>query len=719
MKYVLGFFAILSLSIASWIIYLYANIRFDIDKVVNYNPPLTTQFFDKNGELVANIFQKEHRLYVKYDDIPPRIIEGLIAIEDTMFFEHNGINLDAISRAIIKDIKARKLVEGASTLSQQLVKTLVLSREKKILRKIKEILLTLRLETILSKEEILERYLNQVYFGHGYYGIKTAALGYFKKELYELSLKEIAMLVGLPRAPSFYDPTRNLKFSLARANQVIRRMHKIGWINKSEYDASITAVPIVYKQTLTQNKAPYIIDYALKQLKNNVKDLRSSGYKVQLTIDLKAQQIAREGLNHAYALILKRDVKSFERDKIAYVKAKEKIRKLKIKVENGSFTVPSKYDQEGKEREDWINPLSIPKKLAYIKEREVINEETGISTIELISTRVDTLNAAQITIESSSGKIITMLGGIDYKKSSFNRVIQSQRQPGSSIKPFLYQKALDSGYSPATNLIDISRTYSYKDGDEEKQWKPRNYVEGNYKGFVPLREALVHSRNLATINLVTDLGIDVVYNGLKEYGMKKIPFDLSITLGSFAMSPYKLTQAYSMFSNNGVQVKPYLISSIINKNNTKINFEKEETYITSPAQTYLMTSILYDTVNRGTGRMARVKGLDVAGKTGTTNNNVDAWFAGYTPSMLTITWFGNDDNKPMGRRETGGRAAGPAFAYFYKNYLKIHPEIPRKFIKPEEVRTSIINGKKEYFTDISKLPEVIRVPQNEEEQIEF
>lgn len=719
MKYVLGFFAILSLSIASWIIYLYANIRFDIDKVVNYNPPLTTQFFDKNGELVANIFQKEHRLYVKYDDIPPRIIEGLIAIEDTMFFEHNGINLDAISRAIIKDIKARKLVEGASTLSQQLVKTLVLSREKKILRKIKEILLTLRLETILSKEEILERYLNQVYFGHGYYGIKTAALGYFKKELYELSLKEIAMLVGLPRAPSFYDPTRNLKFSLARANQVIRRMHKIGWINKSEYDASITAVPIVYKQTLTQNKAPYIIDYALKQLKNNVKDLRSAGYKVQLTIDLKAQQIAREGLNHAYDLILKRDVKSFERDKIAYVKAKEKIRKLKIKVENGSFTVPSKYDQEGKEIEDWINPLSIPKKLAYIKEREVINEETGISTIELISTRVDTLNAAQITIESSSGKIITMLGGIDYKKSSFNRVIQSQRQPGSSIKPFLYQKALDSGYSPATNLIDISRTYSYKDGDEEKQWKPRNYVEGNYKGFVPLREALVHSRNLATINLVTDLGIDVVYNGLKEYGMKKIPFDLSITLGSFAMSPYKLTQAYSMFSNNGVQVKPYLISSIINKNNTKINFEKEETYITSPAQTYLMTSILYDTVNRGTGRMARVKGLDVAGKTGTTNNNVDAWFAGYTPSMLTITWFGNDDNKPMGRRETGGRAAGPAFAYFYKNYLKIHPEIPRKFIKPEEVRTSIINGKKEYFTDISKLPEVIRVPQNEEEQIEF
>ncbi len=267
MKYILSFFTIIGLAICAWLLYLYSHIRFELDKVINYNPRLTTQIFDKDGKLISNLFSKENRLYVNYDEIPARVIEGLVAIEDTHFFEHNGINLDAISRAIIKDIKAGALVEGASTLTQQLIKTLILTREKKIIRKIKEVLLALKLETVLSKEEILERYLNQVYFGHGYYGIKTAARGYFNKELYELNLKEIAILVGLPRAPSFYDPTRNLKFSLARANQVIQRMNTLGWINAKEYEEAMKSTPKIYDKTLTQNKAPYIVDYVLKTLK--------------------------------------------------------------------------------------------------------------------------------------------------------------------------------------------------------------------------------------------------------------------------------------------------------------------------------------------------------------------------------------------------------------------------------------------------------------------
>ena len=207
-------FSFIIVAILIWLVFLYSQIRFDIQKIVDYKPTLTTQFFDKHGTLVANIFDKEHRFYTEFKDIPPRVIEALIAIEDTQFFEHNGINTEAISRAIIKDIKAMKLVEGASTITQQLVKTMVLTRDKKIIRKIKEILLSLRLESLLTKEQILERYLNHVYFGHGYYGIKTASLGYFHKHLNELTLKEIAILVGLPRAPSFYDPTRNLKFWL-------------------------------------------------------------------------------------------------------------------------------------------------------------------------------------------------------------------------------------------------------------------------------------------------------------------------------------------------------------------------------------------------------------------------------------------------------------------------------------------------------------------------
>src|SRR5574344_1825752 len=244
---------------------LYQEIKDDIDSVVNYNPKQSTQFFDKNGKLLANTFKDENREYVNYDDIPARVIEGLVAIEDTQFFEHFGVNPDAISRAVIKNIQSGGYSEGASTLTQQLIKVLLLSREKKIIRKVKEALLAVRLETVLTKEEILERYLNHVYFGHGYYGVKTAAKGYFKKNLYELTLKEIAILVGLRRAPRFYDPTKNLQVSLARANQVITRLETLGWITQEQYVKAINETPIIYNQTLTQNStAPYAVDYAIK-----------------------------------------------------------------------------------------------------------------------------------------------------------------------------------------------------------------------------------------------------------------------------------------------------------------------------------------------------------------------------------------------------------------------------------------------------------------------
>ena len=297
----------IGIGIFVWLLILYSQIRFDVDKIVDYKPKQTTQFFDRNGVLLGNIFDDEHRLYVDYKDIPPRVIEALVAIEDTNFFEHSGVNVDAIIRAIIKDIKAMALVEGASTLTQQLVKTMVLTRDKKLIRKIKEVLLSLRLESLLTKEQILERYLNQVYFGHGYYGIKTASLGYFHKQLSQLNLKEIAMLVGLPRAPSFYDPTKKLKFSLVRANQVIRRLKTLGWITKKEYDKYINYIPVVYSESRTKNIAPYVLDSAIQILKKDVLDLRTGGYNVVLTIDYNAQKIAKDALRFGYNRILKRD----------------------------------------------------------------------------------------------------------------------------------------------------------------------------------------------------------------------------------------------------------------------------------------------------------------------------------------------------------------------------------------------------------------------------
>ena len=627
---ILLFFA---MGIFIWLIYLYSQIRFDVEKIVEYKPKLTTQFFDKNGVHLGNIFKDENRLLVKYSDIPARVTESLVAIEDTNFFEHTGVNVDAIIRAVIKDIKAMALVEGASTLTQQLIKTMVLTRDKKIIRKIKEVLLSLRLESLLTKEEIIERYLNQVYFGHGYYGIKTAALGYFHKELDQLTLKEIAMLVGLPRAPSFYDPTKKLKYSLIRANQVINRLKTLGWINDEEYDTAINEIPVVYNDTLTLNKAPYILDHAIKQLKDDVPDLRTGGHKIVLTIDLEAQKIAREALKYGY-------------DRI-------------------------------KQRDKFVDT----------------NEST-----------TKTLNGAMVVLENNSGAILSMVGGTNYKESSFNRATQSLRQPGSAVKPFIYQVALNLGYSTASNLTDISRNYKYTSKDnEEKIWQPKNY-EKNFKGLVSFRYALVHSRNLATINLVTDIGIDILHKELLRYGFKNIPFDLSITLGSFGISPLDLSEEYTLFSNQGIIVKPYLISSITNRYNQKIVFEPEERYISSPEQTYLMTSILRDVVKKGTGRNGKVAGIEVVGKTGTTNNNIDAWFCGYSPSLQTVVWYGNDDNKPMGKRETGGRTAAPAFKYFYTKWLQLHPEIQRNFVMPEHVFVQKHNGKDELFTETSKMP---------------
>ena len=654
MKFIFGISIVIGLAVFGWLYNLYDEIKHDVDTVVNYAPKQSSQLFDKDGNLIANTFKEENREYVKYDDIPARIIEGLVAIEDTQFFEHSGINPDAISRAIIKDIKAGGFVEGASTLTQQLIKMLILTREKKIIRKVKEALLAIRLETILTKEEILERYLNHVYFGHGYYGIKTAAKGYFNKDLYELSLKEMAILVGLPRAPSFYDPTKNLKISLARANQVITRLDTLGWINKDQYENSMKEIPVIFNQTLTKNKAPYAIDYAISQLITDIPDIQYGGYKIYLTVDQDAQEIARESLKASYDDAIKRDLSS-----------------------RGSN---SKDD-------------------SYVKE----------------------LNGAMITMESGTGRILAMVGGVDYNQSVFNRAYQSKRQAGSAIKPFLYQIALNEGYNPASQLFDISRTYNYTVGGVQKKWQPKNYG-GKFEGIVSLRDSLTFSRNLSTLNLVTDVGVELTSQELKKYGFKDIVNNLSITLGSMSVDLVEFSEAYSVISNNGTQVKPYIIEQIVNKNGEVVTFEPQTKEINTPEQIYLMTSILSDVVKRGTGKSAQVPGIELAGKTGTTNNNVDAWFCGYSPSIQTIIWFGNDNNAPMRKTETGGKIAAPVFSSFFKKYLQLHPEIPRNFIMPENVYTTNINGITEYFTDKSPLPEVeafVQPSNPNEEVLEF
>lgn len=630
--------------------YFLVSINYDISSLVDYKPTQTTRIYDKDGKKIANIFDKKHRYYATFDEIPPRIIEALVAIEDTSFFEHPGINIDAIFRAAIKVIKAGSAIEGASTITQQLVKNKLLTREKKLSRKIKEAIYALKIERHLTKEEILERYLNEIYYGHGYYGIKTAADGYFRKKLNDLTLKEMAILVGLPKAPSTYAPTKNYDISMGRANRVLSRMKVLGWIDDVTYQESVAENPIVFDDTLTQNKAPFIVDEVVRRMKKiGFDDIKTGGYDIYTSIDLRLQEVARDSLRDAYEKSLVR------------------IEEYKI------------------------------------KDQKLLLKDPSLEIAQDINTSL--LNGALVSLESKTGNILALVGSVDYKMSPYNRATQGRRQPGSAFKPFIYQIAIDLGFSGATKLVDVSRTYTYEKDGEEVKWKPRNY-EKNYKGLISLREALVHSRNLATINLVNEIGLRQLLEQLEKFGIKNLPHDLSISLGTISLSPLQLAKYYTSFANHGIQVKPHLILSV--EKDSRVIYEKEEFmhFITEPTQAFIMTTMLRDVVTRGTGRRARAWGIELAGKTGTTNNNVDGWFAGYSPTIETVVWFGNDDNTPMHRGETGGKIAGPAFKSFYEGVLRLYPQIQRKFDIPEGIIEVNIGKRKEYFSPISKPPRV-------------
>jgi penicillin-binding protein 1A len=613
-----------------YFLYLYNSIRFDADKIIYYNPPLSAVFYDRNGNILDIRYSKQNRLYVKYKNIPPRIIEALIATEDTSFFTEPGVNFNAILRALVTDLRAGRKVEGASTITQQLVRNIYLNRKKTIQRKLKEIIISLKVEHYLTKEQILERYLNQIYLGHGYYGIRTAALGYFHKKLNQLDLKEIAMLIALPKGPSLYDPTKHYELDLLRADRILKRMYNLGWITKSEFTQALMERPKVYDYMI-KPKAQYAVDTAIKILSKKYPRLLSKGYNVYLTIDLPTQKLAQKTMVWNYKRLLK------------------------------------------------MNPKLNPKEL----------------------------NGAMMTINQQTGEILALVGGVNYEKSKFNRATQAIRSIGSAIKPFIYQIALNIGYNPATLIPDISRTFKIPSDvpQEDKYWKPHNY-EYNTLGLITLREALVHSRNLATINLVMEIGLNKVIQGLYNFGFNHIPNNLTIALGNVGENVWNMSELYTVFSNYGTKSRLMLIKKItIPRENVTIKFEPKYEYIESPAQAYLMINILQDVIKKGTGRYARVKGIQEAGKTGTTNNFDDAWFCGFTPNTQTIIWFGNDDDTSLGNNMSGGRVSAPAFAYFYKRLLKIHPGLIRKFKIPKGVKYYEIYGHKELFTKESPPPQ--------------
>ncbi|MDD3467451.1 MAG: PBP1A family penicillin-binding protein [Campylobacterales bacterium] len=604
MRYFAAGAVILATLLILVLIYFYRSFSYDLDKLINFNPPLTTQVFDAKGRLIANVFDSENRVYAAYEEMPNILVEALIATEDTAFFEHKGISFEAILRALVKDIIAGKAVEGASTLTQQLVKTTLLTSEKTASRKIKEALIAFKVEEKLTKQQILERYLNQIYFGHGYYGIKTAAWGYFRKNLNELTLKEAAILVGLPKAPSFFDPVKNMEGSNQRANTVINRMRYLGWIDDDTHAKAIAEVPKVYNEPINYNKAPYAVDAAIRILSAQYPDIKNGGYKIDLTIDLDLQEAADAALKGQYDEIVK------------------------------------SYGNKN----------------------------------------MSNFNGALISVEQATGNVLALSGGVDFYKSPFNRIVQAKRQAGSSFKPFIYLVGTENGFTPDSLVSDTPKSYTFGG----KAWNPQNY-DLKYDGIITLREALTHSKNLATIDLVEKVGMDRVKKELNRFGFAGVQADLSVALGSYTVSPFEFSEAYTILSNYGTKVTHRLVKSIKTRNGQTVVFESKKESIAAPEQVYAVIEMMKNVVTSGTGTRAAVPGTEVAGKTGTTNDYRDAWFCGFTPSVQTLVWFGNDDNKPLPGKMTGGVVSAPVFARYNAAVLRFKPDSKREFFVPGSV----------------------------------
>ncbi len=606
MRYIAALAILATTLLTFLLIYFYRSFSYDLDKLINYNPPLTTQVFDTNGKLLANLFDTENRVYAAYEEMPNMLIEALIATEDTAFFEHKGISFEAILRAIVKDIIAGKAVEGASTLTQQLVKTTLLTNEKTISRKIKEALISFKIEEKLTKQQILERYLNQIYFGHGYYGAKTAAWGYFRKNLNEITLKEAAILVGLPKAPSTYDPVKNFEGANQRANTVINRMRYLGWIDDTAHQKAIAEQPKVYNEPINYNKAPYAVDAAVRTLIAQYPDIKSGGYKIDLTIDLPLQEAADAALKEQY--------------------------------------------------------------------NEAMQNYGG-------KTNMSSFNGALISTEQGTGDVLALSGGVDFYKSPFNRVMQAKRQAGSSFKPFIYLIGVaNGGFVPDSLLSDAPKSYTFGG----KTWNPQNY-DLKYEGPITMREALVHSKNLATIDLVERVGMESVKKELIRFGFAGVKADLSVALGSYAITPFEFSEIYTILSNYGTKVSQRLVKSIKTRNGQTVMFESKKESVVDPSSAYAVIDMMKDVVTRGTGTKAVTPGTEVAGKTGTTNDYRDAWFCGFTPSVQTLVWFGNDDNRPLPGKMTGGVVSAPVFAKYNAAVLLHRPNVKRDFFSPGAV----------------------------------
>jgi penicillin-binding protein 1A len=774
-----------------------------IDKLQDYKPNLASQIISKDGVILAEL-GLEKREIIEMKDVPQRVIDAFLSAEDDKFFEHKGVDYWGLARAMFANFKAGKVVQGGSTITQQVAKSLLLSSERSVTRKLKDFILAQRIEEKLTKKEILYLYLNQVYLGGGYYGVKAAARGYYNKNLKEMTVAESAMLAGLLVAPGKYSPFVNPHAAKMRQGYVIDRMHKLKKISDAEYQAALKE-KTVYHIREEELKAGYFTEWVRQKVVDTVgdKSFLIDGYKIKTTLDWELQKVAeeqilrgikeidkRQGYKGPFAHIGNEEFVKFEKearkalyknkssyfvineknekvyefhfDEKAYDQMREDLNRQYVTSGDENFVpgvedsdellgalkdntqyeaVITKIDDTGKmiyislagssgiipfEYFKWAHKRSINENTGYYQE---VNKPSSILRVgDLIHVQVvkksvqitpylskdglanlaKTKSAALIrnqkyilcmldqvaevqgaifSMDAKTGDIISYVGGSNYNLSKFNRVAQAKRQPGSSFKPILFAAALEHGYNPTTIIMDTPE--AMPGFDSASSWKPKNYG-GDYKGPVTFRLSLEESRNIPTIKIADKVGVGNILKFANRIGFNaKLENNLSIALGTFGVSPRDMVTTYAIFANGGRFVTPHGIVSVVDRDGKKYaineiekdmkipagagNVNEDESVATNPSGNgfvrnlagkqvydsrlaYIMTSLLRGVITSGTGGAARELGPNVAGKTGTTNDYIDAWFVGFTPNVVTAVWTGFDDNKTLGFGETGGRA---------------------------------------------------------------
>lgn len=691
-----------------------------VESLREYRPSLVSRIYSDDNKIVGE-FYVEKRVLVPFNAIPLYLKEAVVAVEDDAFYSHKGLDYKGILRAFWVNIISLDIKQGGSTITQQLARSLFLTPEQTILRKLKEAILARRIESILSKDQILEVYLNQIYLGRGAYGVQSASQIYFGKDVRYLTLSESALLAAIIRSPALYSPYLYPDRVKMRQKFVMKRMMEEGYINEEDYKKAYMQDIFLRKYERQEEIAPYFNEYIRQYLVSvyGVEKVYKGGLNVYTTINYDLQKEATLAVKNGLRALDKRqgyrgpvvhkspsEIKEWLEGRVGTVTQEDIlpgdiVQGIVISVENSFATVRAgrltgripvenmlwarkRLSGTGSKKVNYLSDDSTAKDIlvagdvVYVKVISIKDDNNVVFALD----QEPVVEGALVSIDPATGYVRAMVGGFDFKRSEFNRAVQSRRQPGSAFKPFVYGAAIDNDFTAATVLDDSPISYSIPGWD--KDWTPENY-DGKFYGPMTLRDALAYSRNVVTIKLAEKVGIDRVISFANRMGIRSnLERNLSLALGSSGVSLIELTSAYGVFANQGIRAEPTFIKYITDNNGRILERSAPVSEdVLSPQTAYIMTSMMEDVIQKGTGRRARGLGGSVAGKTGTTNNFTDAWFVGYTSSLVTGTWVGFDDMRSIGHGEAGARAALPIWIEYMQTSINRLP--PSYFPIPEDI----------------------------------